>query len=309
MYKNDWAEAVHTFGVPSVTSHHSPCVFCYAKACNLHTRYHAWTGARWPWELKEFNYDMYCRSKEHPVRINTEAQREALQAVLEYKGGSKGRGRTIVADISVNGVDLLVGDRVVPSSEMPNVRHFDTIELPIVLLFWRASFDERGRCTDLVINRSPLFSDELGTSPTRTLAIDNLHTVNYGPMMRWTSAALWRVITLNPWRFRGTFDVKLELASRRLRADMYDWFDRAEVPTSRRLSDLTISMLGGKDTKLDRGMPHPGCAMKTKAAETQIVFELAIDLVRRYPDIPLGDDVMAAGIALKDWMDILREEP
>ena len=166
---------------------------------------------------------MYCESKEHRVRINTEAQRDAFKSVLQYKGGSKGRGRTIVALMSVNGVDLCVGDRVVPSAEMTNVRMFDTIELPIVVTFWRATFDDRGRCADFVINRSPLFCTDLGTSPTRTLAIDSLHTIKYGPMMRWTRAALWRVIVLNPWRFRGTIDVKLELAIRRLRTDMYEW--------------------------------------------------------------------------------------
>ena len=99
--------------------------------------------------------------------------------------------------MSAHGVDLCVGDRVVPSAEITNVRMFDTIELPIVVTFWRATFDDRGRCTDFVINRSPLFCNHLGTSPTRTLAVDNLRTVNYGPMMRWTSAALWRVTVLS----------------------------------------------------------------------------------------------------------------
>ena len=74
------------------------------------------------------------------------------------------------------------------------------------------------------------------------------------------------------------------------------------MPHSRRFTDLTVSLLGGK-------LAQRGCAMKTKAAETQIVVEWAIDLVRRCPDIPLGDDVMAPGLALKVWMDILREEP
>ena len=50
-------------------------------------------------------------------------------------------------------------------------------------------------------------------------------------------------------RFAGPLDVRLELAARRLRADMYEWFDRCALPTERRLSDLTLSMIGDNNKK------------------------------------------------------------
>lgn len=115
---------------------------------------------------------------------------------------------------------------------------------------------------------------------------------------------------MNAWNFRGPQDVRLELAARRLRADLFEWFDRTGVPTSKRLSDVTCSMIGHKDKQQrEAGLPHSGCAMKTKAAETDVVMQWAVDLVRRYPDIPLGDEVLAAGVALENWMELMRAEP
>eukprot|EP00959_Pyramimonas_sp_CCMP1952_P000756 14772-Pyramimonas_sp.AAC.1 len=59
----------------------------------------------------------------------------------------------------------------------------------------------------------------LGTSPTKSLAIDALHCVYYGPIMRWVGSALWRTVLHNPWKFRGGPEAIIELGSRRLEAD------------------------------------------------------------------------------------------
>ena len=56
-------------------------------------------------------------------------------------------------------------------------------------------------------------------------------------------------------------------------------------------------------------LPHPGCVMKTKAAETMIVVDWAIDLLDRYTGIPFHAEMKAAGKALQKWMNIIRSSP
>ena len=66
----------------------------------------------------------------------------------------------------------------------------------------------------------------------------------------------------------GTKEVKLQLAARRLREDMFVWFDRANVPCDRRLSDLTLLMFGDIKMASFECPENPGSNLKTKAAET-----------------------------------------
>ena len=77
---------------------------------------------------------------------------------------------------------------------------------------------------------------------------------------------------------------------------MFQRYDRNNTPATQRLCDLTLSMIGGTGkTRPNPSFPHPGCTMKTKAAETRVVMNWAIDLVNRCLDIAMGDEVLAAG--------------
>lgn len=202
---------------------------------------------------------------------------------------------------------LKPADRVAPTPEMLDHALLDTMEIPFHITFWRSSWDRTGSCKDPVIHRNPLFSVALGTSPNRTLAVDALHTVYYGPVMRWTSAVLWRVLWANPWGCVGAKPLKLEFGVRRLRSDMFAWFKEHGTPADRRLGDLTLTMLGSEDC--DNGI-HPGCMMKTKAGETGVLMGWALDLLREHLDVvPLGKDLLSAGEALWKWLDIARTSP
>ena len=130
---------------------------------------------------------------------------------------------------------------------------------------------------DRVSNRCPLFSRALGTDPDSCLAIDTLHTVYYGPVMRWTAAAIWRTLLANPWGLVGSFDEKISLYVRRLRLDLFEWLERCQIPQDRTIGDLTIAMLGeDKGCRFGGLTPHPGCMLKTKATETGILMEWGI---------------------------------
>eukprot|EP00959_Pyramimonas_sp_CCMP1952_P080473 1681733-Pyramimonas_sp.AAC.1 len=97
---------------------------------------------------------------------------------------------------------------------------------------------------DAMRHRCPLFSRALGTSPTASLAIDSLHCLYYGPIMRWVSAAIWRLILVNPFGFSGGLEEVLDLGCKRILADLLVWQDQHDVPHQIRLTTLNLKMLG-----------------------------------------------------------------
>eukprot|EP00969_Alexandrium_andersonii_P296810 13116088-Alexandrium_andersonii.AAC.1 len=128
--------------------------------------------------------------------------------------------------------------------------------------------------------------------------------------MRWTSAVVWRVLLSNPWGHDGALGIKLEMGCRRLRGDLFEWFRDSGIPHEKRVSDLTLKMLGHDDHTLDPSELHPGCMLKTKAAETSVLMEWAIDLLAKYRDhVEYFDELRAGGTSLKEFLDIIKAEP
>ena len=194
---------------------------------------------------------------------------------------------------------------------MTDILQLDKRCLPIHAVFWRASYDCRGRCTDITHHRNPLFSSLLDTSPEKLLAIDTLHTVNYGPLMRITACTLWRVVLSNPWDLPGSDATVIDQDVRRIRLGMRQFFDDADIPHDRRIGDLTLTMLGDRRGCVVRGdYVHPGCVLKTKAAETSVLFQYALNLL----ESPLGANVkyrnhlLAACHAMKTWLEVTRTD-
>lgn len=308
--KQDWGEAAHSLGLPSVVAKHSPCPYCTCTKATLHLQYQQISVGDWPWEPHVHSYEEMCAAREVSIQIIAEDERALLSSALEYIGKPKGRGRTVVLGIVIGGVQLEVGDRLVPSPLMLDTAVVDFGPLPLQLLFWRERKDNTGAIRDAVINRCPLFNDELGTSPKATLAVDSLHTLNYGPMMRLCSAAIWRVLLSNPWSFGGNTETRLDLCCRRLRTHLFEWYERRGIPAADRLGDLTIAMLGSPtDCTFNDGSYHRGCNMRTKAAETAMVLDWTMDLIRDYPRIHGQPELLAAGMALQEWIDTTAMAP
>jgi hypothetical protein len=184
--------------------------------------------------------------------------------------------------------------------------------LPFEVILWRAHFDALGRCTDAAMHRNPMFCSELGTNPQDILAIDALHTVYYGPVMRWASSVIWRVLLSNPWNLPGADGAVLETGVRMLRKDMLRHFEESHVPHDRRINDLTLKMLGEKRGCVVRGeYPHPGGGLKLKAAECGIAFKWAISMLRKdciSSGVLYRSELLSAGLALETWLAVTRSE-
>ena len=184
--KGDWSEASHSLALPSVSSMHCPCPFDSLGQYAFHDSY-----ASLSFPPRELSYDDACTRCEIMIRVRCEAERSQLLVVLVYAkalAGVKKGGRMVSAVTDIDGTRLERGDRLEPSINLLDVTFLESQRLPILLTFWRTHKDDRGRCLDTVTHRNPLFSEDIGTEPSRILAVDSLHTVYYGPVMKWCSS-------------------------------------------------------------------------------------------------------------------------
>ena len=180
----------------------------------------------------------------------------------------------------------------------------------MTLTFWTPLHTADGKPMGLARHRNPLYSKELGTSPSRTQMIDILHTFYFGPMMRWLHSALWRLLLSNPWGIDGSTADKLDIGIKRMKMHMNDWFVVNKVKHCDRINDLTLSMLGTQDGGNSEETPAVGGTMHLKAAETGVATRWACQLIKDLGnDIVHRDSMLIAGEALVGIMDIVRTEP
>ena len=305
--KNDLQDMSKTHGLPGVTSTHSPCPFCHCCKDDMLLLSEALSGTTLPWPAAESDeYEIECQRNEINVVINTELIRNRILhgGALQYLKGSKRYGRTITRPVVEHG--LLAGDVLVPSSSLHDVGQFDTVNLPVKVTFWRHRYDAAGHHVGLAVHRNPVFSRDLGTAPCITLACDTLHSLFFGPISRWTSATLHRLIVSNPWHLQGSQDVVLHLACRRLRGPLETWSCGAKIPHGDRVRDLLPSMLG----ELSEIEPHPGSLLKVKAYEAWILMQFTVHIIQSIGQgIAHYNELLEAGKAMLKAMNIMTTQP
>ena len=177
----------------------------------LYENYDRCTANNLPWEEKGDDfYEATCILKERRILVDSEDKRHLIisKGVPVYPVNRNSRGRALSAPVPELGLER--GDRLEPgwdpenpSSILSNQIYLETAMVPFVVVFWRASFDPKGKLMDGVVRRCPIFDQRLGTSPVRTLALDSLHAFYFGAMSRFASCVLWRLVVSTPWGFRG----------------------------------------------------------------------------------------------------------
>ena len=225
---------------------------------------------------------------------------------LHHRKNKKCLGQELSVSIHLpDGRILLPGDRLGPSPELPDVMSLNVVALPITITLWRPRRDFRDRLLDRTLHRNPIFKH---MDPDACLAIDSLHTVYYGPIMRWLSATLWRIVLSNPWRIRGSLECILDGCARRVSAHLSCWYVVNNIPHSRRLGELNLTMMGKRgDYSLD-APSHAGCVMKTKAAETGDLLPWALELLQSQAGdhVPHRSNLVIAGSSLVQWLEVCR---
>eukprot|EP00959_Pyramimonas_sp_CCMP1952_P161861 3384457-Pyramimonas_sp.AAC.1 len=112
------------------------------------------------------------------------------------------------------------------------------------IVFWRPRLSHKGLVLDPVQHRCPLFCRSLHSSPARTLAIDAMHCLHLGVVMRHVSSCLWRVILENPWAFTGSEKMIQDAGVRQIWAELKQWQDAEGMEPKGRINGLTAKMMG-----------------------------------------------------------------
>ena len=299
--KGDWAEFCHSLGFPTWQSWFHPCFCCGVRRDALYN-FGAITMLDTGWG-DAVVYEQACAQCEIIVWV-TEEVRGAIMGIGElfYDKRERGYGgRALRNDVVISDqLTLRAGDRLEPTPELVDVGEFETKPVPYRAKFWRRRLAPDGACMDAVNHRNPLFSEELGTSPERTLAIDTLHTLYSGVIMRFNATAIWAVIESNPWQCQGTEEVQHDRTLGLIRAHQENWYKRNDVPPDMRLGCLTMAMIGDKEAP----------ELKTKAAETGILLGWAIALLGEHERaVHMGTELLASGNALASYMELLDASP
>ena len=221
------------------------------------------------------NHDEACRMCEHWVTVGTKQYHTIRCNLLVYdKRKSKHSAKGLALQSYVPLLSLHKGDRLEPCLELPHVGAFQDLHtFPVRVLFWRVS-DET-----LSHHRNPLFSEELGVTPTRTLALDWLHCLASGMFQTFCCFAVHMLLNADVWRTLATTETaRNALSVQCLQTEWSQWL-RAQMQAGIDPTELEVLWpeMFGTFAKPKFGL---------KGAETNYVLEffLVLAVLPRFGD-------------------------
>jgi hypothetical protein len=166
---------------------------------------------------------------------------------------------------------LLAGDRLEPSTFLPDVAAFDGLDtFPFPVLFWRRSAETNTR------HRNPLFMPDIGVSVVRSLTVDSLHCIYLGVMHSFCRYVVWHLMLSGSWGGVGTADEVVTVAVEVFRISLVEWYKaRARsflAENLTRVQDVTPTMVGTVTNK----------RLKTKGAETWGILLFLIEALGQH---------------------------
>ena len=295
--KGDWSEYASTFGFPTWADSLRPCFACNVSKDDMSEHVGVSPSHAGPWrENEDGDYDRACSACEILVVV-TEARYALIMAVGltwdKRDGGSK--GLALNSDVVWDGrVQLQAGDRVEPTTAMPDVNLFLGLRVfPVAVLFWRPS------CETIARHRNPIFKR---ASPTRVLTVDVMHAINLGVMHSFCRYTVWFLLLAGVWSHCASQEETVAVGANVLRVELRSWYkarhQRAPGECLTRI-DLRPNKLGDPSNK----------ALKTKAAETFAFLVYLIDKMEAHsPKIgPPAMKLLEAGRALLRMMKIMDD--
>lgn len=299
--QGDRCELTNTLGLASWHTWSHPGMLCECSKEEMRELYdEVDDDGDMPLALKVGDYhERACVKCEVNILIATEGQHADLLVCIGWDPSC----RIAVHQTVASYLDLRVADRLAPSPELPDIAGIEHINLGTQVKFRRRSMEGQS-CADRIRHRCPLFMTHLHMTPSRIVANDILHTMNFGPLRRYCSAALWRIISANPSRlpFSSRTAAFKEIGCRRLSSDLHYWYTVADIPHDRHISDLTPNMLG----RAEGALFHTSrCGMSVKAAEVTTLLKLSVHMLETLGDaIPDCVNLAIAANGLLQWNDL-----
>ena len=253
-----------------------------------------------PWRANaDADYFEDCQRCEKWVMVNADAHRAILGLLDEDKRAAGNHGMCLLPP-GVPNLDppLEPGDRLEPCMEVQDVGRaaFAAMDFstPRRVLFWRCSAQNLAR------HRNPLFDQELGLTPHRSLTVDLLHALFLGVMLAHCKLVVWFLIGAGQWGLVGTLQEQFLHAVVAMRQSLQSFL------TAYRIS----SRAAGETGELTKVRLKPSVLgsqtepnLKTKGAETwTMCLFLADTLAKSHgrfgPEGKRLNDATAALVAL-----------
>lgn len=251
------------------------------------------------WHInQDRDYEVACERCEIWCEVASADRLRVLCNALVYdkrKDGAK--GRSLREDLPE--FNLKCGDRVEPHAACCDIGKIEDIRnFPCHVLFWR-----KGEET-LTTHRCILFDQPgrpaIGVTPTKTIAIDVMHSLFLGPLLTWGQIVLWRLLLAGVW---GLFEInneqRLKSAILACRNELHHWY-RSDAGTHSRVSNISQKMIGTANK------PH----LKLKAMETFGFAQFLLHCLVRYrAAIPNADALHTAGLVVIDLVKLMQNSP
>ena len=281
--KGDWAEYAATLGFPTWQDSLRPCFECAAFGPDMFECVgHSVASLHWTCNSDD-DYERACVRCEIRLDLDAIAKATVLALLRPDKRKDGSHGLALTCDIPTLG--LLANDRLEPCPTLQDAHALADAPVPVAVVFWRVSNETLTR------HRNPLFCDEIGLSPKRSLTVDMLHANNLGVMNIWCRVVLWFLLLSGIYGAVGTAEENMLAAVLALRYDLMQFYKDNKALNLTAVSDLTVKMLG---TSNDR-------KCKTKGAETWGVMLFLLSVLAGR-GAHLGEDAaryLAAGSALR----------
>jgi hypothetical protein len=298
--KGDWQEFVERLGFPTWQSYTRPCFCCNAFGELLYdSTCVSLVSEMMKWHInQDADYAIACQRCEIWVEIKSARELSDICDTLHYDKRDDGsRGLALTEGHPDMEPPLLVGDRLEPHASCMDVEAVENISVfPCLLLFWR-----RTRET-LCTHRCPLFDETLGISPTRSIAIDIMHTLFLAPIPIWCGIVLWMLLKGNIWgAFESTNEERVKVSVLACRAALLMWYadEQRAGRFHTRVNYISRKMLGSE-----------GSATKLKAMEAYGFLQFLLHMLsvhrQRFEN---ADALIVAGEAVHKMVQLMKISP
>jgi hypothetical protein len=292
--KGDWEEFCARLGFPTWQSSMRPCFCCAGSGSELFQPAGvSFASDQWHMNTDD-EYTAACARCEVWVDIVDAEHHAAILNVLHFDKRADGsRGRSLRRAVP----PLLIHDRLEPNPTLPDVGDFDLLSVfPHRVLFWRRTSETI--CT----HRCPLFDASIGVTPTKTVAIDIMHTLFLGPMLVWCRVTIWALLQAGIWGvFESTVEEQLVVAIMAFRAELFAWYatERLAGRIHTQIENITRKMIG---TAAD---PH----FKLKAMEAYGCAQFLVHALGRYRARCRPPGLIEAGASMVRLVEFLKNCP
>ena len=136
---------------------------------------------------------------------------------------------------------LLVGDRLEPSTALPNVNDFQLQVPPFDCIVRRPSAETRSQ------HRNPLWKQATGCTPAHCLTMDWQHVCSLGVFQTYVDELVHHLLEVNAWgAMDTTATARMNKSLLVMRAQLESWYKTPTGSHQTRVQELTDGVLGAR---------------------------------------------------------------